>query len=141
MRLLTRLQAELKRLPPVVAWLADGPERSKCAVVAAKRKLILIQAPIAFGSIAAFSALYSLGLVEAKGHMKLITHFCATAALMWPPTLFSVCRAAKRDIPDSSQQLKRKLRALAIASGAISTLATITLIGVAAVYVHTVFYS
>jgi hypothetical protein len=137
MRILERLQAEMNNLPSAVAWLACGPEESKRAVRAAKRKLLLIQAPIALGTIAAFSVLLSLGVVQAKGHMQLIAHFCAVAAFMWPPTLFSICLAARRDIPEALPERKNQLRLLFFGAGLVSVLSVVALVGVAALYAHT----
>ncbi len=131
---------DLNRLPPVVAWLAGGPEPTKRSVLAAKRQMLLRQAPIAFGSIALFSVLRSLGLVEAKGHMQLVAHFCSAAAFMWPVPLFAVCLAAKRDMPGAAPQLKNKLRALSIATGFVSVFSAMTLAGVALVYAYTMLH-
>ncbi len=124
----------MNSLPPAVAWLENGPESTKIAVISAKRKMLLFQGPIALGCIAIFATLRSLGIVEAKGHPQLITHFCAAAAFMWPPTLFSVCLAAQIDAKATTGSIKSQLRMLSLASGTVAGFATLALTGVAILY-------
>lgn len=140
MRILNRLRAEINELPPAVAWLAAGPAPTKNAVLATKKKLLFVQLPLALAIIGAFSALRAMGAVEAEGHVQLIFHFCATATFLWPPTLFSVSSAAWRDIQDAPHQFKKNLRVLALASGFIAALSTLTLSCLAILYMHTMYH-
>jgi len=140
MKILERVRTAFNQLPPALAWLKDGPEQTRCAVMTAKRRLLLLQAPITFGFIALFSALRSLGVVEPNGHAQVIAHLGAATAFMWPPTLFSVCLAAKRDIQRGSSPNRNMLKLLCVTSGAVATFATATLAGVTMLYAHTLFH-
>ena len=139
MRILNRLRAEINDLPPAMAWLASGPDPTKNAVLAAKKRLLFVQLPLALGIIGTFSALRAMGAVEAKGHIQLIFHFCATAVFLWPFTLFAVSSTAWRDIQDAPPQLKKNLTMLAFASGFIAAFSTLTLSCMAILYVHTMY--
>lgn len=124
---------DLKTLPYLVSWLKDGPERTRAAVLMAKRRVILMQAPLVFFVLGGLALVQMLGLIERRGPEQFIAHWLATLIFVWPPTFLPISKAAKMDAL-SHAEVRQKLHALSLGLRIFAGLAMLVLFCAMAIF-------
>lgn len=129
-RLFQALERDLATLPAAVKWLEDGPIDTRQAVLLAKRRVLLMQLPLACALIGVSMGLKALGLIPHRGEAQLVLQALATLVFLWPPTLLHLAATARRDaLVDVAKSLK--LRTLAWVMRAFAWLTVLACVGVA----------
>lgn len=138
--MLNMFKKDLETLPHLVRWLQDGPERTRGAVLKAKRRLVLIQAPLAFAILGMSMLAQMIGWVERRGAEQFIAHWLATLIFIWPPTFLPLSKAAKLDAL-THVELGHKLNALSVVLRLFAGFALLALLVTLAIFVEVQFGS
>lgn len=129
----------LNDLAPALRWLQEGPAATRDAVIALQRSLMLRQLPLAFALLLCLGAARWLGLVEPQGHVRVVVHYLAALAFLWPPGYARVGRTAWRDAqaPEAAA-LKRRLQVLSVGTHLLAVYTGLVMLGLLAYYLYTV---